>query len=195
MTTKTSLDIAKHPWWQKRLQARNYSYYIDILLVSVSFFPNFSNCILKGVSPLAQFLTQLFSCYVLCPHSSFLDKQVLAQTSTFWQSFPTLIMYPTFFIFLFAVLHSQHNMYLSVTLHYKVNSSKASFFLFPTIHKHLEHCSEHRPNKQVLIHYPNIGRSHHFLQVLIYVVLFDCFTPSFLYSNQPVSLLIQSVTM
>lgn len=50
-------------------------------------------------------------------------------------------MYPTFLIFLFAVLHSQHNMYLSVTLHYKVNSSKASFFLlFPTVHKHLEHC-------------------------------------------------------
>lgn len=128
MTTKTSLDIAKHPWWQKLLQARNYNYYIDILRVSVSLFPNFSNCILRGVSPLAQFLTQLFSCYVLCPHSSFLDKQVLAQTSTFWQGFPTLIMYPTFLIFLFAVFHSQHNMYLSVTLHYKVNSSKASFF-------------------------------------------------------------------
>lgn len=83
MTTKTSLDIAKHPWWQKMLQARNSSYYTDILLLSVSLFPNFSNCILEGVSPLAQLLTQLFSCYVLCPHSSFLDKQVLAQTSTF----------------------------------------------------------------------------------------------------------------
>lgn len=104
-------------------------------------------------------------------------------------------MYPTSLIFLFAVLHSQHNMYLSVTLHYKVNSSKASFFLlFPTVHKHLEHCSEHRPNKQLLIHYPNIDMSHHFLQVVIYV-RFDCFTPSFLDSNQPVSLLIQSVTM
>lgn len=51
-------------------------------------------------------------------------------------------MYPTFLSFLFVVLHSQHNMYyLSVTLHYKVNSSKASFFLlFPTVYKHLEHC-------------------------------------------------------
>lgn len=88
MTTKTSLDIAKHPWWQKLFQARNYSYYIDILQLSVSLFPNFSYCILEGVSPLAQLLTQLFSCYVLCPHSSFLTNRYWLKLQLFDKASP-----------------------------------------------------------------------------------------------------------